>query len=326
MLQKRRRLTELANRGSAGSYQKWAEQVGDPSYTFSEFSPYFLKSVQFYPPGRDRPPNASARYDPATLRSTGSPLKVGFPSWVNGISSWIARSLTSLGIPELPGFTSGRLLGWSYVALTMDPQTQTRSSSSSSFLREALQETTNLQIYKSTVAKKILFDEKNRAIGVLVDSGGFEYEIMAGSEVIVSAGAVSFVPCSSAESMRSMIDIIVDQRVVSFAAITYGLGYWSGRDVERARYSCTGRSTWSRPKYVRMLSARDHIGWLTLMTGQDHVLFGSVYAVDLTTHSQLMSDPKFLAASAREYNERRTGILTNVGGDLLGTASAKNPW
>ncbi|KAL8863149.1 MAG: hypothetical protein Q9178_000524, partial [Gyalolechia marmorata] len=264
------------------SYQKWAEQVGDPSYTFSQFSPYFLKSVHLSPPGRDRPFNASARYDPGTLRSTGGPLKVGFPSWVNGISSWIARSLNSLGIPEVPGFTSGRLLGWSYVALTMDSQTQTRSSSSSSFLREALQETTNLQIYKSTLAKKIIFDEEKRAVGVLVDSGGFEFEIMAGSEVIVSAGAF--------------------------------------RSPQLLMVSGIGPAETLKRLGIPMLADRPGVGQNMF----DHVLFGSVYAVDLITHTQLMNDPKFLAASVDEYNKRRNGILTNVGGDLLGFEKLPN--
>ncbi|KAL8697026.1 MAG: hypothetical protein Q9224_002503 [Gallowayella concinna] len=181
----------MKNSGSKGSYQKWADLVADPSYTFDQFLPYFEKSVQFHPPSPNRLPNSTAYYDPATLKTTGGPLKVGYPSWVNGISSWIARALISLGVPELPGFTSGRLLGWSYVALTMDPETQTRSSSSSAFLREALRETTNLLVYKGTVAKKILFDGEKRATGVLLDTGGWEYQIQANREVVVSAGAIS---------------------------------------------------------------------------------------------------------------------------------------
>lgn len=53
---------------------------------------------------------------------------------------------------------------------------------------------------------------------------------------------------------------------------------------------------------------------------QDHVLFGSVYPANLITHSQLTSDPEFLAASVQAYNEHRTGILTNCGGDIVGKA------
>lgn len=160
------------------------------SYEFDQFLPYFKKSVQFQPPSPDRPTNATARYDPKTLTTYGGPLKVGYPSWVNGISSWIARSLLSLNLTELPGLTSGNILGWSYVAETLDSQTQTRSSSETSFLREALVETTNLQLYKTTTAKEILFDSTRTASGVRVNSGGFEYQINASKEVVVSAGTV----------------------------------------------------------------------------------------------------------------------------------------
>ena len=90
----------------------------------------------------------------------------------------------------MPGFVNGNLLGYSYIAQTSTTD-QVRSSSESSFLREALEKTTNLQIYKSTTATKILFDSNKQAIGVEADTGGFTYQIKAGKEVIVSAGTVS---------------------------------------------------------------------------------------------------------------------------------------
>ena len=54
------------------------------------------------------------------------------------------------------------------------------------------------------------------------------------------------------------------------------------------------------------------------MRPQDHVLLGTAYAVDVATHSQLIANPAFLAEAMQEYNTQRTGMLTNVGGDLLG--------
>lgn len=63
------------------------------------------------------------------------------------------------------------------------------------FLREALKETVNLLVYKSTLVKKINF-ENGSAIGVTVDSGGVTYNISARKEVILSAGVVCAV-CST---------------------------------------------------------------------------------------------------------------------------------
>ena len=206
----------LSNRGSAGSYQAWANQVGDASYSFEQFLPYFEKGVQFHPPSTDRPANATVKYDPGTLKTTGGPLQVGYPSWVNGISSWIARALTALGVPEVAGFTSGQLLGWSYVAETLDPTTQTRSSSEASYLRQALEQTTNLQVYKSTLAEKILFDDSKQATAVQVSSGGFVYQIKANKEVIISAGAVCLSHCS-----RALTEIELPLSNCSFARRSY---------------------------------------------------------------------------------------------------------
>lgn len=115
-------------------------------------------------------------------------MQVGYSSWVNPISSWLGLAFEELGLKELPSLLSGNLLGWSWLSLTLDPLTQTRSSSEA-FLREALVETTNLAVYKSTLAKKILFDNAE-ATGVSVDSGGIDYEISARKEVILSAGVV----------------------------------------------------------------------------------------------------------------------------------------
>lgn len=50
---------------------------------------------------------------------------------------------------------------------------------------------------------------------------------------------------------------------------------------------------------------------------QDNVLVGPTYAVDVTTHNSL-SNPRFLAQAIEQYNANRTGILTNVGGDVAG--------
>ncbi|RYP72912.1 hypothetical protein DL771_003950 [Monosporascus sp. 5C6A] len=61
------------------------------------------------------------------------------------------------------------------------------SSAETAYLREALVRTTNMNVYKNTMALKIVLDGK-RAVGVIVESGGVEYRLNATREVIVSAG------------------------------------------------------------------------------------------------------------------------------------------
>jgi choline dehydrogenase len=49
----------------------------------------------------------------------------------------------------------------------------------------------------------------------------------------------------------------------------------------------------------------------------DHIFFGPSYVVDTVTHSWI-GNTEYAAAATEEYITSRSGILTNVGGDLLG--------
>ena len=152
--------------------------------------PYFQRSAKFHPPNNaQRPANATVRYNASDWSSSGGPMQVGYPSWVNPISAWLGLSFSELGLKRLTSLTSGTLLGWSWLALNLDPNTQTRSSSEA-FLKRALEETPTVTVYKSTIAKKVFF-ANGAAKGVTVVSGGLAYNVSANKEVIISAGVVS---------------------------------------------------------------------------------------------------------------------------------------
>ncbi|TAQ89247.1 hypothetical protein B7494_g2458 [Chlorociboria aeruginascens] len=176
-------------RGSKGSYDKWACLANDSSYSFQNLLPYLQKSVNFTAPDTaTRPANASVKYNQTAFSATGGPLHVSYPKYACAISSWIQQSLKGFGFKEVASFSDGNLLGYSYITATIDPVTATRSSSETSFLREAILETTNLNIYKSTLAQKVIFNN-SIASGVQVNTAGSVYEITANKEVIISAGA-----------------------------------------------------------------------------------------------------------------------------------------
>lgn len=61
-----------------------------------------------------------------------------------------------------------------------------------------------------------------------------------------------------------------------------------------------------------------HIDSGLIWVSQDNVLVGPTFEVDIPTHSSL-EQPEYLAQSIQEYNEQRTGMLTNSGGDIAGT-------
>jgi len=192
-------LLSLGARSSPGAFQKWADDVGDQSYTFDNLLPFFKKSVHFNPPNAaTTPSNVTLPYNATLFTETGGPLQVAFPGYFNAISSWLGNAFSDLGFARLPAFSDGRLFGWSYFTYTIDPTSQTRSSSETSFMREALRQTTNLIFYKQTQVKKIILDDCKTATGVLVNTAGVEYTISAAKEVILSAGSVSkFLPAIS---------------------------------------------------------------------------------------------------------------------------------
>lgn len=176
-------------RGTVESYSQWASEVGDNSYEFSSLLPYFKKSVDFTPPNNaQRAKNASMGYNASAFASGAGPLRVSTPIFANPFSSVAKAAFVNLGFSTALDFVSGTLSGVQYNMDTIDPKDQTRSSSQSSFLDKAMN-STRIEVYNGTLAKKIIFDG-NKACGVSVNTSGTEYTLYANKEVVLSAGAV----------------------------------------------------------------------------------------------------------------------------------------
>ena len=269
-------------RGSTGSYQQWAEAVDDRSYNFLNFLPYFKKSVHFSPPNQNlRAANATPVFNSTLFSSSGGPLQVSWPNFASPAASWVALGANALGLQELPGgMQDGNLLGWSWIANTIDPSTQIRSTSETSFLREALEQTSGLTVYQNSLAKRVLFKPDKTAHAVEVESAALgsssvRYTINATKEVIIASG-----------SFRSPQLLMV---------------------------SGIGPTAALQDNGIEVLVDRPGVGqgmW-------DHVFSGPSYNVDTVTHNWL-ADPAYQAQATEEYINNRTGILTNVGGDILG--------
>ena len=155
-------------RGTKGSFDKWAAAVGDDSYTFDNLLPYYQKSIHFSPPDQSkRAANASPAYDAAALGQGGSPVSVAFANYALAFSSYIQEGFSEIGIPPVNGFASGEIIGNSYLTVTVNHTTGARESSETSFLQSALGRT-NLVVYVETLARQIMFNGF-----VIADSYGF---------------------------------------------------------------------------------------------------------------------------------------------------------
>lgn len=178
-------------RGSVGAYRRWADIVGDESFTFSQLLPFFKKSPQFSPPNyKKRGAGTETTFDPTAFSQCGGPLQVSYPNFYQPFSAFIKRAFEKVGLKNINGLNSGNLEGFAEATVTVDPRATTRSSSETSFLQQALT-TSNLQVYQRTLAKKINFVNK-KAASVFVETAGKTYELLASKEIILSAGTVSW--------------------------------------------------------------------------------------------------------------------------------------
>lgn len=232
-----------------GSFEKWATQINDRSYTFDNILQYFQKSYTFHPPDNSRwPANASATFNSSDWSPTGEPVQVTFSAWVNPVPAWLGLSFQELGFQKLQSLLSGTLIGWSWMSVTLHPMSQTRSSSEA-FLRASMLQSSNLVLYKNTMAKKILF-ENGTAVGVAVNSGGNDYNISASHEVIVSAGVVSLdSPFMSSNYLLQQQTSQMNE-TDSFTTNTYGFRHWFKRDSSESRHRSNIRASRSRPKLM----------------------------------------------------------------------------
>ena len=260
--------------------KKWADEVGDDSYEWDNFLPYFKKSINFTTPNMEmRFENSTPSYvleDAAYTGDKVGPVGVSFPNYAQPYASWAIKGLNQIGLKTLPGFLSGKLIGTSWVPSTVHGTTMNRVSSETSFLDSALK-TTQLKVHPMTLAKQIIFDENKKATGVLVETGGFTYLLSANKEIIVTGGVfntpallqVSGVgPKDLLESLD--IPVIVDSP---------GVG--------------------------------------TNMN--DHIFFDVTYRVNVPTLTRVVDDPVYAAEQAALFNAVPPGgQLTNPNTDVIG--------
>lgn len=206
----------IYNRGTVGSFQKWADMVNDQSWTFENLLSSFLKSTNFTPANTElRAANASVPLPiNGSISPTGGPVHVSYSNFALPFTSWIQTAFPEIGIQPVQDFFSGLLIGSQYAstvahthtsvltclltdrtASLIDPTGEVRASSEETYLQHSFSTgRTNLKVYTHTLAKRIVFaSNSTQATGVEVVSGSWNSEkkflISANKEVIVSAGA-----------------------------------------------------------------------------------------------------------------------------------------
>ncbi|CAK1357440.1 Versicolorin B synthase [Cercospora beticola] len=179
----------LYHRGSEGSYDAWAEKVGDDAYRWENMLPFFKRTMQFSPNAERRPENTAAGvYDADAYSAEGGPLQVSLPAYVEPVSNYAPAVFEAMGLQRQPGSSSGRLDGYAWWQYTVDPETGLRSSAESSLLQQAFGRP-SLTTYINAQARNIVFND-TKATGVNVTiNGQYPFILSARKEVISAAGA-----------------------------------------------------------------------------------------------------------------------------------------
>jgi choline dehydrogenase len=269
------------HRGTTQSYQKWADTVGDQSYTLDNLFPYFKKAVTFTPP-RDRSIDVDETYDESAFSNPGGPVQVGYGNWVSIWATYIEKAFLTLGLKATSEFNNGKLLGYHYSQSTIRASDQTRSSSAA-YVHSVVtgsDASKNLKVFTQTQARRILFDKSSgrpKATGVEVSAlvGLTKYTIGARHEVIVSAG-----------TFQSPQILMLSGIGPSDQLSEYGI---------EEVYSApgVGQNMW------------------------DHILFGPSYAVKFATVGSFLINPVQIVRSLTDYVTSSKGVLTYTG-DILG--------
>ena len=161
--------------------------MDDESYQFDKLLPFYKKSVHYTPP-KVAFENGTNKQDPNAWSSAGGPLQASRGNFVDPFGTLVQPKLENLGYPSIDGFQSGRLLGSGYLPYTVDPDRAQRSSSAVTYLASVYNNPL-LEVYNHTMAEKVLLDEENKAYGIVVSMDGFQFQLKARKEVILSAGA-----------------------------------------------------------------------------------------------------------------------------------------
>lgn len=174
--------------------QMWADTVQDEDWTWDNVLPFFKKSVNFTPPDYTKiNPAFDIQYDESVLNPPGGPLQISYGNHMFDYGLPLQDGFEKIGLTATNGTNAGQLIGYGPQTGTLNTKGATRDSSKTSFLETGMQNT-NIKIYQTTTAKRILFDGNKTATGVVVEMQGIhptaQYALSARREIIVSAGAV----------------------------------------------------------------------------------------------------------------------------------------
>ncbi len=164
--------TMIYARGAQADYDHWA-YLGNDGWGWDDVLPVF-KRMEDYDAGASE------------LHGTGGPLRILTKYELAPIHASIVAAAESIGIARNPDYNSGHLDGISQHQLTISDGR--RHSSAVAYLRP-VERDANLRVVTHATAHRLVF-EGTRCVGVEWEYEGRVRTTLAGSEVVLSAGAI----------------------------------------------------------------------------------------------------------------------------------------
>ncbi|KAF8934980.1 hypothetical protein BGZ52_002116 [Haplosporangium bisporale] len=209
-------------RGPASDFDRWADDFGNPGWSYEEVLPYFKKAECFHDPAlpsdHPRGPKTNRVHDPETetfepeYHGTEGPWNLTY-QYLNGASRGFMRANEAEGVPRNYDVNGSSSLGVFRHQLFIQPNA-IRHSLSNAYLGKnknlpKSDNRPNLRIVLKTHVEKILIENINgvqTAVGaVFRDERNVLHKVYAKSEVILSAGVFHSPPILLASGIGHQI-------------------------------------------------------------------------------------------------------------------------
>lgn len=160
-------------RGQAADYDAWAEETGDPGWSYASLLPHFVKQEDNDCLG---PP----------YHGVDGPLKVSHLGRHDAVSRAFVKAVQATGVPFNPDFNGATQAGVGFMQHTIDPVARKRSSARAAFL-DPVRSDPRLTVLTEAVATGLVF-EGDRAVGAEYLHRGARQVARADAEVLLAAG------------------------------------------------------------------------------------------------------------------------------------------
>jgi choline dehydrogenase-like flavoprotein len=181
------------DRASAADYNAW-EQLGNSGWNFDSLLYYFRKSTTFTPPIASNIKEFGTTYD-ASYYGTNGPVQASFPNFEYQDTKKIWAAYKADGVPIPREHAAGKAVGAFWIPTALQAQTQTRSHAKNAYY-DPVKSRSNLVLATGKTVNEILFSQSllsgYTANGVQYKSraDGSTKKVYATREVIMAAGSI----------------------------------------------------------------------------------------------------------------------------------------